>query len=258
MYHKKDALWAKVILKKYCSQSRRKPKDPKKLSCSANWKAIKMGFTIFSKGICWNVGDGMTINFWTNRWLRGCAPRELIEGPINKMKCKLTVADVLQGSEWNWAALSFNRIKAIPIQLFGRKEDTLSWRQSKDGEFSTASAYMLANTNENQDDPFTGEWIWKLDTLPRIQSFLWLLHHSSVPVKEMLANRGIECNIACPLCRNANKIVLHLLRECPYVVQLLRKVGIPAPVETSYNLELLQWLKVYCLSNPDVLSNGVP
>ncbi|KAK9989316.1 hypothetical protein SO802_029555 [Lithocarpus litseifolius] len=144
-------------------------------------------------------GNGMTINFWKNRWLRGCAPRELIEGPINKMECKLTVAVVLQGSEWNWAALSFNlptnimdRIKAIPIQLFGRKEDTLSWRQSKDREFSIALAYMLAIIDESQDTPFIGEWIWILDTLPRIQSFLWLCHHSCVPVRETLANKGLN------------------------------------------------------------------
>ena len=63
MYQKKDALKAKVILGKYCSQSRRLSKDLEKLPCSTNWKAIKMGFPIFSKGICWNVGIGMMLNF---------------------------------------------------------------------------------------------------------------------------------------------------------------------------------------------------
>ena len=63
MYQEKDALRAKVILGKYYSQSRRLSKDVEKLPCSTNWKDIKMGFLIFSKGICWNVGNGTTLKF---------------------------------------------------------------------------------------------------------------------------------------------------------------------------------------------------
>ena len=76
MYQKKDALKAKVILGKYYSQSRRLSKDLEKLPCSTNWKAIKMGFLIFSKGICQNVGNGTMLNFWTDKWMRECSPRE--------------------------------------------------------------------------------------------------------------------------------------------------------------------------------------
>ena len=90
----------------------------------------------------------------------------------------MTMADMLQGNEWNWNALSFelptsilDKIKATPIQMYGDK-DMLSWSLSKDGEFSSASAYLLAIPDGNQDIPFLGEWIWKVDTLPRIQSFL--------------------------------------------------------------------------------------
>ena len=178
MYQEKDALWTKVILRKYCSRSRLNSKDPEKLPCSINWKAIKVGFPVFHKGIGWNVGNGVSIEFWTDRWVRGCAPRELIEGPINDMECNLVVADLLQDNNWNWNALSFNlpsnikdKINAIPIQLFGRKEDRLIWRLTKDGEFSTASAYMLASKDDGEANSFTRDWVWKLDTLPRIQSF---------------------------------------------------------------------------------------
>ncbi|KAK9986163.1 hypothetical protein SO802_031114 [Lithocarpus litseifolius] len=49
LYQEKEALWAKIIITKYCSTSRRNSKDPDKLPCSPNWTAIKMGFPIFSK-----------------------------------------------------------------------------------------------------------------------------------------------------------------------------------------------------------------
>ena len=33
-------------------------RDPDKLLCSPNWRAIKAGFQTFADGICWGVGNG--------------------------------------------------------------------------------------------------------------------------------------------------------------------------------------------------------
>ena len=44
----KEALWAKVILNKYCSASRRRANDPDRLPSSPNWQAIKFGFPTFA------------------------------------------------------------------------------------------------------------------------------------------------------------------------------------------------------------------
>ena len=62
MYHEKEALWAKVLLKKYCSKVRCNSRDPDKLSSSTSWNAIKAGFPIFSKGIWWRDGHGSRKN----------------------------------------------------------------------------------------------------------------------------------------------------------------------------------------------------
>ena len=52
LFHEKDSLWAKVLLNKYCSQSRRQSIDPNRFPCSAIWAAIKTGFPIFKQGVC--------------------------------------------------------------------------------------------------------------------------------------------------------------------------------------------------------------
>ena len=52
MYQEKESLWAKVILRKYCSIERRRARDPDKLPASPNWRAIKAGFQTFNDGIC--------------------------------------------------------------------------------------------------------------------------------------------------------------------------------------------------------------
>ena len=63
------------------------------------------------------------------------------------------------------------------------------WKYSKDGEFSTKSAYAIANTPHEPNPSFQGQWIWKLDVLPKIVNFLWLCIHNSAPVKHTSASR---------------------------------------------------------------------
>ena len=71
LYHEKDALWTKVILNKYCSRARRISKDLDKLLCSSVWIAIKAGFPVFEKGVCWTAGTNSKLPFWGSKWMKG-------------------------------------------------------------------------------------------------------------------------------------------------------------------------------------------
>ena len=162
MYHDKDALWTKVLLKKYCSISRIRSKDPDKLPSSPNWKAIKLGFPIFKKGICWGIGNGHGVRVWLDSWIHGESLCGMIEGPLKQEETELTVAALYQDCDWNWDLLSFdlsdsikNKIKSIPLQLFGSKDDFIMWKYSNDGDFSTKLAYQLANLTDPAKNIFT-------------------------------------------------------------------------------------------------------
>ena len=72
------------IMKKYCSNARMISSNPDDLPSSPNWKAIKAGFPAFSKGIWWRVRNNSRKNVWMERWIRGQALRELIEGPLTR------------------------------------------------------------------------------------------------------------------------------------------------------------------------------
>ena len=78
------------------------------------------------------------MKFWTNNWVKGSSLRELIEGPLQQWEDKIAVKNVFRDGEWKWNELSFQLlvnvkelISATPIQLYGSKEDTLSWKASK-------------------------------------------------------------------------------------------------------------------------------
>ena len=144
-----------------------------------------------------------------DNWIRGQSLRELIEGPLTREEMQLTIADFWDNTDWKWESISFalpssikEKIQAIPVQEFGIREDVLMWKFTKDGDFSTNSAYLSIKVDTREENTFKGTWIWKLETLPKIISYFWLCMHNSVPMREVLAVRGINCNPLCLICRN--------------------------------------------------------
>ena len=256
---RKDSLWAKVILSKYCSLDKRRARDSDKLPGSSSWTAIKVGFPIFEKGIGWSVGDGRKIKVWSDCWIRDVSLRDLIVGPLTQNESDLLLSDLLieQGQGWRWEVLSFelpqdvkDKIRAIPLSQVGRREDFILWKLSKDGDFSSRTAYALANSSHFLSNDFQGVWIWELDVLPKVISFLWLCMHRSVPVKNTLVSRGIIEEDSCPLCKRMPETIEHLLRECVYACDFWSKVNIPPMVVSSFQatVDVIEWLWVNCLS----------
>ena len=77
-------------------------------------------------------------------------------------------------------------VLAIPIPL-ADVEDTFCWGLTVSGEFSVKSATWKAQGSFDPAlSPWKFNWIWKLDILPKIQSFLWQLCHNALPSKGTL------------------------------------------------------------------------
>ena len=163
IYQEQEAPWAKVILNKCCSSSRVRSRDPEKLPSSPNWKAINLGFPTFKKGIFWGIRNGTGFSVWLDNWINGDSLGAMIKGSLRQEEQIMKVADLRCVHDWNWELISFelpecikNRIRAVLIRLFGDEKDTIMWKYSKDGEFSTKSAYQLANQGEILDTQFHG------------------------------------------------------------------------------------------------------
>ncbi|KAK7817050.1 putative ribonuclease h protein [Quercus suber] len=207
------------------------------------------------KGICWGIGNGHRVRAWLDNWINGDSLRGMIKGPLRQGDQGLTVADLYHDHEWRWDLLSFelpnsikNKVKVVPIQLFGNRIDSIMWKYSKDGDFSTNSAYLLANEDSVTENQFQGQWLWKLDVLPKIISFLWLCVHGSVPVKSVLAGRGINCSKTYTLCSRHEETIIHLLRDCEVARDLWFRLGVPTSHINSFNENFETWLKINRLS----------
>ena len=57
---------------------------------------------------------------------------------------------------------------AAPISQFADVSDKLSWAFSPSGKFDTKNAYSIAYNNSLFQNKFYGNWIWKVDTLPKV------------------------------------------------------------------------------------------
>ena len=67
------------------------------------------------------------------------------------------------------------------MTLLSRGVDKLVWSGSPKGTFDLKSTYRIAMGDECIK-PFSALWIWKVNTLPRIRTFLWKCAHNSIGV----------------------------------------------------------------------------
>ena len=122
------------------------------------------------------------------------------------------------------------------------------WKFTKDGNFSTNSAYLSIKVEMGVENTFKGAWVWKLDTIPKIMSYLWLCMHNSALVRDVLAGRGINCNPLCPICRQQGESIDHLLRECVFARQFWLKIRSPNITSPLQNQSLGDCLHDNCHS----------
>ena len=215
-----DAPWAKVLKYKYCTRQRINSRNEAKLPSSPTWKGLKIGEATFKKGLKWIPSHESNLDFWSDCWSNLGSIRALIQGPLPLDSVNLKLKDVISLRRWDWSKIPFNlplkikdEIQATPIPLIARNNDKLAWKYSPKWSFDIGSAYLIA-TNLMEAKSFAGSWIWKLQTLPRIQMFIWRCPHNSVAVKEVIANRGILLDTSCPMCHSDSESLTHALRDC--------------------------------------------
>lgn len=152
--------------------------------------------------------------------------RSIIQGPIPLQYVNLKVKDVISPHGWCWSGRSTipfdlpqdikENIQAIPFPIAARSVDKLAWKGSSKGGFSSKGAYNLA-TKSLESASFSGSWIWKVCTLPKIQVFMWQCMHNSVGLRGCLAKRGLHIHIDCPLCHTEPESISHALCDCSFV-----------------------------------------
>ena len=94
-FHMKgEALWARVLENKYCSQLRVRSRNQDKLPCSRIWTGMKKGKNVFKLGTRWILGRNSQLRFWFDNWSNQVPLRQVIQGPLPLASEEDKVADV--------------------------------------------------------------------------------------------------------------------------------------------------------------------
>ena len=159
--------------------------------------------------------------------------RQLIQGPLTQEANLLQIKDVVSDTGWAWNRIPFElpsdvkaMIQATPISITSRGRDRISWLGNPRGTFDLKSAYGIATNEDSEVTTSSVGWIWKLKTLPRIKTFLWMCFHGSIGVKECLVRRRVIEEDLCPICQREPESILHALRDCRRVKDIWRQLGV--------------------------------
>jgi hypothetical protein len=131
------------------------------------------------------IGDGNRASFWQSSWVDGRTPKNIAPTLYKKAKRKnLSVRKAIQDNRWISHITPLNTTQEIreyvtlweaigQTQLHEDREDSIRWRWTIDGEYTTKSAY---------DIQFQGSFsklrilpIWKAKAEPKCKFFAWSL-----------------------------------------------------------------------------------
>lgn len=145
---------------------------------------MKKGADTFNWGIKWVIGRNSNLNFWFDTWTFEGPICQMIQGPLSLEDQQLRIHDILKDGTQDWGCLSLEIpqnikyiIQATPCALASIGWDRLAWVASAQGNFNLKSTYKFA-MGEDHVENFPGKWIWKVDILPRIQTFTWQCLHN--------------------------------------------------------------------------------
>ena len=254
----------KMLRLKYCTNQHLNSRNEASLPCSHTWRSMKKREAIFKKGITWVSGYESSLSFQHDSRSKVGILRSIIQGPLITESNMLKIRDVASLDGWNWNLLQMEvpedvrrKIQATPFLCVARIKDKLAWNPSPTGSFDLKSAYLLAS-EPLLDLAFQGKWIWKLDTLSRIQTFVWKCMHNSIGVRDCLQVRGMQVDNICPHCHNSPKSILHTLRDCHVLKRIWHPLGISYQDTTFLLANLRDWIMSNCRDKGILNSRQVP
>jgi hypothetical protein len=237
-----DSLCAKILKAKYFPSCDLLSCQLKKGS-SFTWQSIWAGLQTFKRGHIWRVGDGTSINIWSDPWIPSSPSRKVATRRGNIVYTRVSDLINQETGAWDEEILSelfwsidVQRILNIPLAT-NLMEDFISWHPSKSGIFSVKTAYhmewesqhgaKLRRTSDYSSSSTLPIWktIWALNVPAKIKIHCWRSLLGAIPCNGILANRHRQHSSQCPLCKSDYESVRHAFFLCPRVREIWSVLG---------------------------------
>ena len=131
------------------------------------------------------------------------------------------------------------------VQLDPFTQDTLVWRWTPDGAYSSASAYRAFF--QGRVTMRGAKEIWAVRCPHKVKFFFWIALHGRLWTAERRMRHGLQQNDDCTLCDQHAEHADHLLLSCPFSRQVWYAVllwaGLPALLAQGQESLLDWWLR---------------
>lgn len=249
-----EDLWVKSMRAKYRCGSDLIPKIKRNLNGSNFWIGVRNTWPVVEDNVAWRVGNGKSICWWKDNWvpkmgkLCDVALRPLNDADLFK---RVSSCGTVSGS-WDLQGVReflpqtvIHRIMSMPGPCAGRGDDRVAWKCTADGCFTNALAYeaLLDLSLKDTDMPY--KWIWRWQGPERVRSHLWKLAHEALITNSWRAKRHLVESNCCPVCGTVEESVLHVVRDCPRMIQVWRSLCNDILPHTSFFTDdMAAWLRI--------------
>ncbi|CAN1188823.1 Putative ribonuclease H protein At1g65750 [Linum perenne] len=232
-----ELLWVRILHSKYFWETTAGLRPRNRASQSAVWRGLTRAWPTMVEGSRSGIRDGKETLFWTGRWLdSGIRLIDQVVTELDGVDPDERVCDVVTASgDWDFERLrrhlaveTINQITDVTPPSADSGDDTWVWGCESDGKFSIRTAYNLVNQSVSARPPVDWKLIWKWDGPNKVKHFLWLVAHGKILTNEERVRRKMTTIADCPRCSGVGESVMHILRECPFAVQVWSSLGFSA------------------------------
>ena len=193
---------------------------------SPTWRAIEEAKKLVTKGGCFIIGDGKSIQVWSDPWvpeIENFMPQPRLE---EYKRLPIKANDLIDpiSKSWisNWVEELFaptdaRAILNIPIPV-SHKQDKLVWLPDSKGRFLAKSIHNVAFAHPNCNGQPQACWskLWKANFPERLKMLIWRISVNAIPTKANLQVHLNHVDASCLLCNVDKEDSEHIFFKCPF------------------------------------------
>lgn len=210
LYRQQQSLWAQTITTIKSVTAARYTHRVWMLTGSFFWIQLLKLRPLFNWSTTWIINSGASIAYWFDNWTT----------PIMAS----LIAPLAENRTWS---LQMAEQRGLPCfnLLHTATSDCLQWKWTGNNIYSASSFYNMVLTGGRTLWAF--RFIWKLNIPPTVKIFSYLCLKGRLLAHEVMMQRGIHCDLRCPLCQRCPlETADHLLFHCDYAAVVWNRITI--------------------------------
>ncbi|KAL5714260.1 hypothetical protein ACHQM5_016245 [Ranunculus cassubicifolius] len=230
---KKDNNLARFMKAKYFSRNGTVIRYHKK---SSIWTGLKWAIEKILEDAVWDIGDGMSIDFWRDRWCCDAIKDRLQLTDDETKNFSTKLGELTENGSWVVGPEMLQVLQRAGIGIeelptIRGEKDELIWPFATNGELTAKNTYE--RIREKHQQPWWTEIMWRKAIHPRLAFLAWRICWGRVLVDMVIKDLGVVKVSKCRLCNKDEESLCHLFRDCEFLKKGMDWLGSQFKVQVT-------------------------